>query len=520
MFPWLTLLMLLPIAGAIVVAALPARAAVAAPKQISLGISLVVLVVALVIAAQFDPDGGHQFQETHVWIKSFGAHYALSVDGLGLSMVLLTAILTPVVILASWNDGDPATGSGTEPRWAPKGLFAWLLALEGLALGTFMAADLLLFYILFEAVLFPVYFLVAGYGGANRRAASIKFLIYSLAGGLVLLAGVIGVYVETAKGDGTPTYLVSDLVNHGFDTVPGRLIFVALFIAFAIKAPLFPVHTWLPDTTEAGTAGTNTMLVSVLDKLGSFAMIRFGLEMFPEASQWASPVVIALALISILYGAIMAIGSEDMMRLIAYTSVSHFGFIVLGIFVMNSQGLTGANVYMFAHGLSTAAIFLAAGFLVRRGGSQRIGDYGGLDKVAPILAGTFLVACLSLLSLPGLMPFVPEFLVFVGAWRFEWWVAAIAAPAIVLAAVYSLWMYQRTMTGPVRPGLEDTADLNVREIASLAPVILLLVVLGFFPKPISALVEPSAGHTMSQVDAHDPAPAVGSDAGHGEGSAQ
>lgn len=511
MFPWLTLLMLAPLAGALVVAALPARAAANAPKQISLGISLAVLAYVLVLWARFDSDGGAQFAETHVWIKSFGAHYALSVDGLGLAMVLLTAILTPIVILASWHDGDNG-------RWAPKGMFAWLLALEGLALGCFMAADLLLFYILFEAVLFPVYFLIAGYGGANRKAASLKFLLYSLAGGLVMLVGVIGVYAETAKGDGTPTYLVADLVNHSFDTVPGRLIFVALFIAFAIKAPLFPVHTWLPDTTEAGTPGTNTMLVSVLDKLGSFAMIRFGLEMFPEASQWATPVVIALALISILYGALMAISSQDMMRLIAYTSVSHFGFIVLGIFVMNSQGLTGANIYMFAHGLSTAAIFLAAGFLIRRGGSPRIADYGGLDKVSPVLAGTFLVGCLSLLSLPGLMPFVSEFLVFVGAWREAWWIAAIAAPGIVLAAVYALWMYQRTMTGPVRPELAATKDLDTREIATLAPVIGLLLVFGFFPQPITTLVESSTEYTMSQVGASDPAPAV--DGGHDEGSDQ
>ena len=509
MFPWLTLLMLVPIIGAVLVAALPLRAAAAAPKQIALGISLVVLVLVIVLALQFDTGGGHQFQETHVWIKSFGAHYALSVDGLGLSMVLLTAILTPVVILASWDDAD-------EGRWAPKYFFAWLLALEGLALGCFMAADLLLFYILFEAVLFPVYFLIAGYGGPKRKAASLKFLLYSLAGGLILLAGVIGVYAETAKGDGTPSYLLAELVNHSFDTTPGRLIFVAFFIAFAIKAPLFPVHTWLPDTTESATSGTSTMLVSVLDKLGSFAMIRFCLELFPEASKWATPVVIALALISILYGALMAIGSQDMMRLIAYTSVSHFGFIVLGIFVMNSQGLTGANIYMFAHGLSTAAIFLAAGFLIRRGGSQMIGDFGGVDKVAPVLAGTFLVGCLGLLSLPGLLPFVSEFLVFVGAWREAWWIAVIAVPGIVLAAVYALSMYQRTMTGPVQPRTSAFADLNLREVASLAPVIALLVVFGFFPKPISALVEPAAETTMSLVGAHDPAP----DAGHVEGSAE
>ena len=290
--------------------------------------------------------------------------------------MLLTVILTPVVMLASWNDGE--TG-----RWGAKGFFAWILALEGLSIGVFAATDVFLFYVFFEATLIPVYFLVAGCGGPNRVRAAVKFLLFSLAGGLVMLASVIGLYVESAKTTGGPTYLISQLQDLDFGTAAGRWMFVGFFIAFAIKAPMFPLHTWLPDTAQEATPGTSVLLVSVLDKVGTFGMIRYCLEIFPEASRWATPVVATLAIFSILYGALMAIGSNNIPRLIAYTSVSHFGFIVLGIFVMNSQGLSGANLYMFNHGLSTAALFLVTGFLISRRGSALISDYGGVEKVAP-----------------------------------------------------------------------------------------------------------------------------------------
>jgi NADH-quinone oxidoreductase subunit M len=338
--------------------------------------------------------------------------------------------------------------------------------------------------------------------------AAVKFLLFSLAGGLVMLASVIGLYVESAKTSGGPTYLISELADLDFGTSVGRWMFVGFFIAFAIKAPMFPVHTWLPDTTESATPGTSVLLVSVLDKIGTFGMIRFCLELFPEASRWATPAIVVLAIISILYGAIMAIGSNNIPRLIAYTSVSHFGFIVLGIFVMNSQGLSGANLYMFNHGLSTAALFLITGFMISRRGSALISDYGGVEKVAPVLAGLFLVAGLSSLSLPGLAPFVSELLVIVGAFVYTPWAAAFAVPATVLAAIYILWMYQRTMTGPVREGVIGMRDLNVREVSALAPLLLLIIVLGFFPKPLLDVINPSVEHTMSEVGLSDPQPNV------------
>ncbi|GAB3660921.1 NADH-quinone oxidoreductase subunit M [Nocardioides korecus] len=499
--PWLTILLLVPIVGAVVLTLMPARAGSSAPKWVALGVSLLTLVIGIGIALGYQPGGGTQFTEDVVWIKLFGAHYALGVDGLGLSLVLLTVILTPVVVAASWNDGDAG-------RFGAKGFFAWVLALEGLSVGVFAATDVFLFYVFFEAVIFPVYFLVAGHGGPDRVRAAVKFLLFSLLGGLVMLPAVIGLYVESATSAGGPSYLVSDLAKLDFGTAAGRWMFVGFFIAFAIKAPMFPVHTWLPDTTQNATPGTSVLLVSVLDKIGTFGMIRFCLELFPEASRWATPVVITLAVISILYGALMAIASDDMMRLIAFTSVSHFGFIVLGIFVMNSQGLSGANLYMFNHGLSTAALFLVVGFLVKRRGTASIRAYGGVEKVAPVLAGLFLVAGLSSLSLPGTSPFVSELLVMVGAFVHSPWAAAFAVPGIVLAAIYILWMYQRTMTGPVREGVHGMPDLSVREVSALAPLVVMIVVLGFYPKPLIAVFEPVVKHTMSQVGTTDPRPSV------------
>jgi NADH-quinone oxidoreductase subunit M len=499
--PWLTILWVLPVAGSVLVAATPRHLSGTLLKQVALGFSLVTLVLAGALALDYQSGGGRQFTEQADWIKLFGAHYALGLDGIGLTLVLLTVILAPVVIIASWNDGDDS------PR-GPKALFAWMLALEGLSIGVFAATDVFLFYVFFEATLIPVYFMVAGYGGPDRVRAAVKFLLFSLAGGLIMLASVIGLYVESADTKGGPSYLLSDLTQLDFGTTAGRWMFIGFFIAFAIKAPMFPVHTWLPDTTANATPGTSVMLVAVLDKVGTFGMIRYGLELFPEASRWATPVVVVLAIFSILYGAFMAIGSRQIMRLIGYTSISHFGFIVLGIFVMNSQGLAGANFYMFNHGLSTAAMFLLAGFLISRRGSAMVDDFGGVEKVAPVLAGLFLVSGLSMLALPGLSPFVSELLVLVGAFVHSAWAAVFAVPGIVLVAIYVLWLYQRTMTGPVREGVAGMPDLGLREVAAVAPLLVLMLVLGFFPKPLLSVINPAVDYTMSQVGKSDPQPTV------------
>ncbi|MCW2785427.1 MAG: proton-translocating NADH-quinone oxidoreductase, chain [Marmoricola sp.] len=516
-FPWLSVLLGLPLVGAVLLVLLPAGVAAINVKRAALFISVAELIIGASMALRFHNGDGTQFTEKHEWIKAFGAHYALGVEGLGLSLVLLTVILTPVVILASWNDGD-------EGRWGPKAFFAWMLALEGLAVGVFAATDVFLFYVFFEATLIPIYFLVGGYGGPNRAKAAVKFLLYNLFGGLVMLAAVIGLYVQSARhhvgASGGPSYLLSDLSKIDFGTDVGRWLFLGFMVAFVVKAPLFPVHTWLADTCEEATPGTSVLLVSILDKIGSFGMVRFCLTLFPEATHWATPTVVVLATISIIYGALMAIGEDNIPRLIAYTSVSHFGFIVLGIFVLNSQGLSGSNLYMFNHGLSTAALFLVGGYLIKRRGSASIKDFGGVEKVAPVAAGLLLISGLAVLSLPGLSPFVSEFLVIVGAFVYSPWAGAFAVTGIVLAAIYVLLMYQRTMTGPLREDNAGITDLNVREIVAVVPVIALMVILGFFPKPLLDMLNPSVHHSLVQVGAHDPGPNVTPSGSSDEGGAK
>ncbi len=502
--PILTILMLLPVVGAVVVALLPKADGSALHKQVALGLSLVTLGLALAVAGGFSPDGErYQYTELTDWITAFGAHYSLGLDGIGLTLVLLTTVLTPVVILASWNDGENG-------RYSSNAFFAWMLALEGIAIGVFCATDVLLFYVLFEATLVPIYFLIGGFGGAGRAPAAVKFLLYNLLGGLLMLAAVVGLYAESSKSEGGATYLLSELSQLQLGTSVERWLFVGFFIAFAIKAPLFPLHTWLPDAAAAGTPGTSVLMVSVLDKIGTFGMLRFCLGLFPNASEWATPVVLVLATVSVVYGALLAIGQRDIMRLIAFTSVSHFGFIVLGIFVLNSLGQSGSTLYMFNHGLSTAALFLIGGFLISRRGSALIEDFGGVEKVAPILAGTFLVAGLSTLSLPGLSPFVSEFMVLAGAFTYNYWYAVIAVSAIVLASLYILLMYQRTMTGPTKAEVAGMADLNRREIAAVAPVVALIVGLGFYPQPLLDVINPAVEHTLAHVGKEDPAPKVAS----------
>ncbi|MFI5711489.1 NADH-quinone oxidoreductase subunit M [Kribbella sp. NPDC051620] len=497
---WLTLTLLLPLVGALATIAVP-RAKALLSKQVALVFSLVTLALTIVIAVGYHQNGAADYEENHTWIKAFGAHYALGLDGVGIVLVVLTALLTPIVLIASWNDAK--TG-----RWSEKSFFAWILGLEALSIGVFSATDVFLFYVLFEATLIPMYFLIGGFGGPQRSYAAVKFLLYSLLGGLLMLASVVGLYVVSAKNGGDPSYLLSDLMKVDMSQNTERWLFLGFFFAFAVKAPMVPFHTWLPDAAAEATPGTSVLLVGILDKIGTFGMIRFCLGLFPEASKWATPVVLVLALISVLYGALVAIGQTDIKRLIAYTSISHFGFIVMGIFALTSQGLTGSTLYMFNHGLSTAALFLVAGYLISRRGSARIADYGGVEKVAPVLAGTFLFAGLSSLALPGLSPFISEFMVLAGTFSKHKVIAVIAVLGIVLAALYILIMYQRLMTGPVRDGIEKLKDLNFREVFAIAPLVVLIIGFGIYPKPIVDIIKPAVESTMQHVGVTDKAPQV------------
>ena len=437
--------------------------------------------------------------------------------------MLLVVIVTPVVILASWRDFDrrrPVHPGPSQqdvplpPKYGPRVFFALVLAVESCALYLFLATDVFLFYVFFEVILIPMYFLIGGFGpGPRRTYAAAKFLIFGLLGGFVMLASVIGLYVLSAAA-GEPSYLLRTLSALDFGTGTERWLFLGFMFAFAIKAPLVPLHTWLPDAAEQSSPGGATMMVGVMDKIGTFGMIRFCLELFPEASLWASPVVIVLAVISILYGAVLAIGSRDIMRFIAYTSISHFGFIVLGIFAFTSQSLVGSTLYMLNHGLSTAALFIAAGYLIRRGRSRDINSYSGVQTAAPVLAGLLLFAGLSTLSLPGLSSFVSEFMVLAGTFSRYPEYAVVSTLAIVLAALYILIMYQRTMTGPLRPELAETmTDVDRRERLAMAPLVLLILVLGFFPKPMLDVIEPTIAASMAEIGVSDPPPRVSAEGG-------
>ncbi|MFP5334321.1 MAG: NADH-quinone oxidoreductase subunit M [Actinomycetes bacterium] len=499
-FPWLTTAGLIPLVGALVVWLLPSSARRLA-RPVALGVSLLTLLVVLAMALSFDvaQAGTHQFTETLSWIPQFGVSYALGVDGIGLTMVALAAVLTPVVVLASWHD------AGVDPARV-RTFFALLLVLETMMIGVFAARDVFLFYVFFEAMLIPMYFLIGSFGGPQRRYAAVKFLLYSLLGGLLMLVAVIALYLE---GPGGPEgFLVENLVGLEYSETVGRLMFLGFFIAFAIKAPMWPVHTWLPDAAGQAPPGAAVLLVGVLDKVGTFGMITLCLPLFPEASRWAAPTVAVLAVVSILYGALLAIGQTDVMRLIAYTSVSHFGFIVLGIFAMTTPGQNGAVLYMVNHGFTTAALFLVVGMLIARRGSARIADYGGAQRVTPLLAGAFLVAGLSSLALPGLSSFVSEFLVLVGTFARYEWAAVLAAVGVILAAVYILLTYQRMFTGAPSEPVKALPDMRAREAWVVAPLLAVIVALGLYPKPVLDVLEPAVERTMQEVGATDPEPSV------------
>jgi NADH-quinone oxidoreductase subunit M len=513
-FPWLTIAGAVPLAGALVISLIPglpaerAAAEVAArnalAKWLALAFSLLTLLVVIIIAVRFQVGGpNYQFTETYSWIPAFGVHYALGVDGIALVLIAMSAVLMPVVILASWNDAEAG-------RHSVKTYFALMLTLETMMIGVFAATDVFLFYVFFEAMLVPMYFMIGSYGTGRRQYAAVKFLLYSLLGGLLMLVAVIALYVYSTRSGATGyhgSFLFSELIHVSLSPTVSKWLFLGFFIAFAVKAPLWPFHTWLPDAAAASPPGAAVLLVGVLDKVGTYGMLRYCFELFPAGAKYFTPLVIALAVVGILYGAIVAIGQQDMKRLIAYTSISHFGFIALGIFAMTSQGVAGATLYMVNHGFATGALFILAGFLITRRGSSRIADFGGVQKVAPVLAGLFLITGLAGLSLPGLSTFVSEFLVLIGTFSRYKLPAIIATAGIILAAIYILWMYQRTMTGPVREEVAGFKDLKARELFAVAPLIVLLIGAGVYPKPVLDIINPAVRVTMAQVHITDPRPA-------------
>ncbi len=490
--------MILPLIGSMAIVALP-KTNEKLVKQVALVTSLVVMGATIALAAGFQRDNVElQFIEKYSWIPSLGINYALGIDGLALVLILMATILAPVVILAGWNESHGG-------RWSVKTFYILILVLETMMIGVFAATDVFLFYVIFEAMLIPVYFLIGGYGTGERSAAAVKFLIYSLFGGLLMLASIIALYVMSGT-QGGHTFDLAALSQLEMSSTTQNLLFLGFFIAFAIKAPLWPLHTWLPDAAESATPGTSVLLLGVLDKVGTFGMIRYCLTLFPDASKTFTPLILVLAVISIIYGAILAIGQRDLKRLIAFTSISHFGFITMGIFAMTTQGQSGATLYMFNHGFSTAALFLVGGWMIARRGSSTISDFGGLQRITPVMAWMFFLAGMSSLALPGLSSFVSEFLVLVGTFTRYPVHAVIATFGIVLAALYILIPVQKALHGPTTPGNENLNDLNLREKIAIAPVMVIIIVLGFYPSPLLKVINPAASHVIAQLGFSDPVP--------------
>lgn len=498
---FLTITIIAPLVGVLALLFSP-RQNTKAIKFVALASSLVTLGLSLWMLRGYKfGTPGFQLKESHSWISLFNINYAVGIDGLALVLILLTTVLVPIVIVGGWNEAE-------EGRWSVKTFYMLILVLETFMVGVFAATDVFLFYVIFEVMLVPVYFLIGGFGRGDRAAAALKFLLYSLFGGLLMLAAVIGVFILSVRA-GHPSFDVTSLSHLKISHLAQDWLFLGFFIAFAIKAPLFPFHTWLPGAARSATPGTSILVLGVLDKVGTYGMIRFCLSLFPDATKTFAPYIIVLALLSIIYGAFLAIGQKDLNSLIAFTSISHFGFIVLGIFALTTQGVTGASLYMVNHGFSTAALFLVGGWMVQRRKSTQIEDFGGLQRITPVMAWSFFIAGLSALALPGLSSFVSEFLVLIGTFTRYPAAAVIGTLGIVLAALYVLILVQRSLHGPLKEGNEETPDLIWREKLAIAPVIIALVLLGFYPKPAIHIIDPATSQILAQASVSDPSPLAG-----------
>jgi NADH-quinone oxidoreductase subunit M len=559
-FPILTALVLLPAIGALAVALVPGRR-VELPKPVALLFSVATAALSLYVLAAFDTgDAGYQFEVNRSWISDWGISWHLGVDGISLFLVVLTGILFPIAIL------------GTDPHHDAKPYYAWLLMLQAGCLGVFVALDLFLFFVMFEIVLVPMYFLIGGWGYGNRVYAALKFFLFTMFGSALMLVGIVAlaflhrdgledqnraeaqeIIAEANASAAGPTDdqvaeveelqaevpLDFDLVEiaesrtviddspsgNPIDWSAARWLFLAFAVAFAVKVPLFPVHTWLPDAhTEAPTAGS-VILAGVMLKLGTYGLLRFGLYLFPDAATFFAPGLVTLGVIGIIYGAVVATMQKDLKRLVAYSSVAHLGFIVLGTFAITTQGLEGGLLQNINHGISTGALFLLVGWISDRRHTREIAALRGLQKVAPIFAAAFTLVMLSSIGLPGLNGFVGEFLVLIGSFPTRRWWTVVAAAGVILAALYLLWAYQRVFHGEPDEANQDFAEMSWKEGLVLAPLLGLILFLGVYPKPVLDRMEPAVERLITHVEDNSdftqpPIAAEGpADAGDGAGAA-
>ncbi|MCP5032876.1 MAG: NADH-quinone oxidoreductase subunit M [Actinomycetia bacterium] len=490
-FPVLPALIVVPVVTALVVALLPAARA-DYTKLVALVGSSITGALSIFVLADFElGTPGLQFVSRHEWVPSLGLSWFLAVDGISLFLVVLTGILFPIAILA------------TEPHHDPKPYYVWLMLLMAGSMGAFVALDLLLFFLFFEVVLVPMYFLIGGWGHEGRVYAAMKFFLYTMAASALMLVGIVSVVFLSKDEIGEITFDVTRLAEaQALTDTAALLVFLSFAVAFAVKVPLAPVHTWLPDAhTEAPTAGS-VILAGVMLKLGTYGFIRFGVYLFPKIVDDLAPIFLTLGVIGIVYGAAVATMQRDLKRLVAYSSVAHMGFIVVGIFALNTQGLQGGVLQMINHGISTGALFILVGWIYERRHTREIAALGGLQSAAPIMAAVFTLVMLSSVGLPGLNGFVGEFLILLGAFSSARWWSVVAVSGVILAALYLLWAYQRSFHGPAEGDNATMADLRPSEVLAIAPLLALIVALGVYPKPVLERIEPTVDALVAHVESH------------------
>ena len=494
-FPILTSLIVIPFLGAIAVALVP-KQRVEAHRLIALIASVITGALSIWVLVQFElGNSGFQFRnpDPNVWIESLGIRWDLAIDGISLFLVVLTGFLFPLAII------------GVKPEHSPKNYFAWIILLEAGVMGVFMTLDLFFFFVFFEVVLVPMYFLIGSWGHGNRIYAATKFFIFTMFGSALMLVGILAIVFFHENATGVVTFDVVTLAEgQNWGRTVGRWIFLSFVLAFAVKVPVFPVHTWLPDAhTEAPTAGS-VILAGVMLKLGTYGFFRYGLFLFPEAATWFAPIMMILGTIGILYGAAAATVQKDLKRLVAYSSVAHLGFIVLGTFAITTEALTGSVAQMVNHGLSTGALFFLVGWMYERTKTRQISQLGGIQKSAPLFAAMFTLVMLSSIGLPGLNGFIGEFLILIGAFVANPWIASVAATGVIFAAVYLLWAYQRVFHGKPRGEHAEMEELRLNEMFVLMPMIVLIVFLGVYPKPMLDRIEPSIEALVAHIDERAP----------------
>jgi len=487
-FPWLSWLVFFPLLSAVLIALLPATAE-RAIRRWAIAVGFAEVLFSLPLWWRLEPgNGGWQFEEKLSWLPALGASYHLGADGISALLVLLTTIVTAVAVLSA--------SRAVEKR--VREFYAVIFALETGMIGTFLSLDLLLFYVFWEAMLIPMYVLIGVWGGPRRVYAAIKFFLYTMAGSVLMLVGILWLYFMQKAASGRATFELDAFYALPIPAGAQLWLFLAFALAFAIKVPMFPFHTWLPDAhVEAPTAGS-VILAAILLKMGTYGFVRFAIPLFPAASATLAPWIVGLAIVGIVYGALVAMVQPDLKKLVAYSSVSHLGFCMLGLYAMNPAGFAGAMLTMLNHGVSTGALFLLVGVIYERRHTRMIADLGGLWKPAPVYASIFLVVMLSSIGLPGTNGFVGEFLVLLGAFRVNPLWAALAAIGVILSACYMLWMFQRVMFGPVtHEENQKLPDLSLRERLVFAPLLVLIVWMGVMPQPFLDRMQPSLDRALA-----------------------